>query len=368
MGESVNRKGMVLTGIERILIMAPNWIGDAVLALPAVASVAKGFPGARIDVLARGEVADIFLGQDAVSAIRRVDRSDLRGIGLLRTASALRDEKYQAAVLFPNSFRSALLAWLARIPVRIGYGRDIRGLFLSKAVPPGPKGRRVHQSEYYLDLPRAIGISAEMSIPVLRLSEDEVDRARSFISEHGAEHGAKHGLNASNLVGLAPGAAYGAAKKWGSDRFAEAAARLAGEFGAGVVVFGAEREREDGEAIRRRLPAALNLAGRTTVREFMALVSLCRVLLTNDSGAMHAAVATGVPVVAVFGPTDPGETAPLGEGHAVVREPVECSPCFRRECPTDHRCMTRIAVERVVEAAERVLAKERQKEAAEVRG
>ena len=360
----MNRKGIVLTGIERILIAAPNWIGDAVLALPAVASVAKGLPGARIDVLARGEVADIFLGQDAVSAIRRVERSDLRGIGLLRTASALRDEKYQAAILFPNSFRSALLAWLARIPVRIGYGRDIRGLFLSKAVPPGPKGRRVHQSEYYLDLPRAIGISAEMSVPVLRLSEDEAARARSFISEHGAEHG----LDASNLVGLAPGAAYGAAKKWGSDRFAEAAARLAGEFGAGVVVFGAEREREDGEAIRRRLPAALNLAGRTTVREFMALVSLCRVLLTNDSGAMHAAAATGVPVVAVFGPTDPGETAPLGEGHAVVREPVECSPCFRRECSTDHRCMTGVPVERVVEAAARVLAKERQKEAAEVRG
>lgn len=346
--------------IERLLIAAPNWIGDAVLAFPAVASVAKGFPRARIDVLARGETADLFLGQESVSAVRRVERSDLRGIGLLRTARALRDEKYQAAILFPNSFRSALLARLARIPVRIGYGRNFRRLLLSKAVSRGPTGRRAHQSEYYLDLLRVAGISVEMSVPVLRLSKDEVDRARSRIAENG--------LNASNLIGLAPGAAYGRAKKWGSDRFAEAAARLAGEFGAGVVVFGAERERGDGEAIRRRLPGVLNLAGRTTVREFMALVSLCRVLLTNDSGAMHAAAAVGVPVVAVFGPTDPGETSPLGEGHAIVREPVDCAPCFRRECPTDHRCMTRIQVERVIEAAERLLSKEGQEEAAAVRG
>lgn len=357
----MNRKGIVLTGIERILIAAPNWIGDAVLALPAVASAAKGFPRARIDVLARGETADLFLGQESVSAVRRVERSDLRGMGLLRTARALRDEKYQAAILFPNSFRSALLARLARIPVRIGYGRDLRGFFLSKSIAPGPTGRRVHQSEYYLDLLRAAGIPAQASVPVIHLSEDEVKRARSRIADSG--------LNASNLVGLAPGAAYGSAKKWGSDRFAEAAARLAGEFGAGVVVFGAERERGDGEAIRRRLPGVLNLAGRTTVREFMALVSLCRVLLTNDSGAMHAAAAAPpCGVVAVFGPTDPGETAPLGEGHAIVREPVDCAPCFRRECPTDHRCMTRITVERVVEAAERLLAKEGQEEEAEVRG
>lgn len=356
----MNGSKILTNNIERVLIMAPNWIGDAVLALPAVGSVARVFPRARIDILALEEVADIFLGQDAVSGVQRVQRADLKGIGLLRTARGLRGEKYQAAILFPNSFRSALLARMARIPIRVGYGRDLRGVLLSKNVPTGLKGRRAHQSEYYLDLLRAAGISAETSVPVIRLAEDEVGRARIRVAEHG--------LNASNLIGLAPGAAYGSAKKWGSDRFAETAARLAGEFGAGVIVFGAERERGDGEAIRARLPGVLDLSGKTTVREFLSIVSLCRLLVTNDSGAMHAAAATGVPVVAVFGPTDPGETAPLGEGHAIVRQPVECSPCFRRECPADHRCMTRIPVERVVEAAERVLAKESQEEAAEVRG
>jgi heptosyltransferase-2 len=322
------------------------------MSLPALAAIRCSYPKAEIAVLARPWVADIYAGETCIDRVIRYDAArGLRDWGpKWKLARALRAERFDCAILLQNAFEAALLARLAGIPKRIGYDRDGRGWLLTDpiAVPkPGEIPR--HQRFYYLELLRRAGIiDALPAADAIRL-----DRAEQA-SKRGAARFVELGI-APPVIGISPGAAYGGAKRWMADSFAEAAGRVARDEIASVALFGSESERPlcdaIAAAIRARGVTAANLAGRTTLGEFIELAAACRLFLTNDSGAMHIASAAGVRTVAVFGATDEFATGPTGPLARVVRQEVECSPCLLRECPIDHRCMTRVTPDQVAGAA-----------------
>ncbi len=341
---------------SKILIRATNWVGDAVMSLPAIRAVHARFPEAQIAVLARPWVADLYARETAIQrVIPYIADPGFRGWrGKLRAAKSLRREKFDCAILLQNAFEAAAIAWLAGIPRRIGYDRDGRRVLLTDPVPvPGPGEIPRHERFYYLEMLRRAGI-------IVDLPEE------STIRLEGAEGAARDGARrlaerniAQPVTGVSPGAAYGTAKQWLPERFAEAALEVARAQGGSVVLFGSSGERDlcetVAQTIRQSGVSAANLAGQTTLGEFVDLAAACRVFLTNDSGAMHIASALGVPTVAVFGATDDSTTGPTGSLARVVREPVECSPCLLRECPIDHRCMTRVTAARVAEVAHGLL-------------
>ncbi len=327
-----------------LLVRAPNWIGDAVMATPTLTALRAGFPRARIAVLAQPAVADLLAGHPAVDE-GLVD--DHRGAhkgpaGRWRLASEIRGRGFDAALLLPNSFDSALVAALARVPTRVGYRTDARGLLLTAALSP-PARPLPHMTSYYLGLLSAWGLTGDPRAVSLAVAPAERDKARLRLSEWGVR-------SADRVVAVNPGAAYGSAKRWPVERFAGLAERLVRD-GAFVVVLGAAGERALGDAIVTRLGRrAVNAAGSTTMREAMAVLTCCRHLVTNDSGPMHVAAALGVPVTAIFGPTDPRATRPMGERVTILQHAVDCAPCRYRECPIDHRCMTAVSVDEVYKA------------------
>jgi heptosyltransferase-2 len=322
------------------------------MSLPALTAIRAGLPTAEIAVLARPWVADIYARQTAIDRVilYRAARGARELGAKWDLAKQLRAEAFDCAILLQNAFEAALLVKLAGIPRRIGYDRDGRGWLLTDAIAvPKPGEIPRHQSFYYLELLRRAGMLAVLpETQTIRL--DGIDRAMASGVLRFAELGA-----ALPVIGVSPGAAYGGAKRWMADGFADAASSIALQESASVALFGSEAERPLCEAIagsiRARGAAAINLAGRTTLREFIDLAAACRLFLTNDSGAMHIASALGVRTVAVFGATDDVATGPTGPLARVVRQDVDCSPCLLRECPIDHRCMTRVTPDRVAAVA-----------------
>jgi heptosyltransferase-2 len=318
---------IVLTGCDRIVIRATNWLGDAVMSLPAIRAVRAAFPRAHLAVLARPWVAGLYSRESAIDRV--IIYPGLRWSFIRQ----LRAERFDCAILLQNAFEAALVARLAGVPRRIGYNRDARACLLTDAVPlPLPGEIPRHERFYYLELLRRAGI-------IERLPDSDAIRLTGW------------GDRGGDTIGISPGAAYGNAKQWLPERFAETALRLGGP----VAVFGSAGERPlcetVTELIRKGGGAAHNYAGETSLAEFIERAAACRLFLTNDSGAMHIASALGVPTVTVFGATDDTTTGPTGPLARVVREPVDCSPCLLRECPIDHRCMIRVTVEQVVQAA-----------------
>lgn len=324
----------------RLLIRAPNWIGDVVLSLGAVRDVRRNFPDARIEVLARPWVADLYGAVGEVGAIRR-------SAGLRADAEAIRGG-FDAAILLTNSFGTALTTFLARIPERWGYATEGRGLLLTRRPPVPDAIRGRSQVYYYRAMLAGIGLQVSASPDVsLRCPQAWAVRGREILGE-GA------------WIGLNPGATYGSAKQWLPDRYAAAADRLARERGAGVAILGSAAERPLGEAIAGAMQARPRLlCGETSLTDLVGVLSHLDLIVTNDSGPMHLASALGVPLVAIFGSTDWRETAPAGPGPSrLVREEVDCAPCMLRECPIDHRCMARVSVERVASEALELLGRE----------
>jgi heptosyltransferase-2 len=331
--------------VERILVRATNWLGDAVMCLPALRAVRARCPGARITVLARPWVADLYRRERAADAVIAAPKA-----GRLRVARQLRRERFDTAILFTNSFDSALVVWLAGIPRRIGYNRDGRRPLLTDpvAVPkPGESPR--HERFYYLELLRRAGIIDRLpeAEPLLLGGVEQARRA-------GLELFRRLGCERP-VVGVSPGAQNSRAKQWPPERFFAAAQQVAEAVGGAIALFGSSGEhalcQAIAEAVRRTDRFVLNLAGETTLAQFIDLAAACRVFFSNDSGAMHVASALGVPTVAVFGPTDFETTAPAGPVSRLVRQPVECSPCMLRDCPIDHRCMTAVSARQVADTA-----------------
>jgi heptosyltransferase II len=335
----------------KILVRAPNWVGDAVMAIPTLEAMRRAHPGDEICVLARPIVADLYSGQPFADRILAYDfRGRHRGwLGRERLVAELRKEKFDIAVLLQNAFEAAWLAWRAGIPERIGYARDARGPLLTKAIR-APQGSEVsrHESQYYLELLHRAGwIEASPAIPAIRLFVTDAERAsaKSALGRAGARENAWR-------CAISPGASYGAAKCWPPERFALLADRLISECGADVIFFGTPGEKEIAARIRSNMKSrAISLVGETSMRDLAALFASCSAFIGNDSGAMHVAAAAGLPVIGIFGSTDPEGTAPVTEQFTLIREAVSCSPCFLRRCPVDHRCMTRIPVDSVFTAA-----------------
>jgi heptosyltransferase-2 len=320
-----------LLDFSNILIRATNWVGDAVMSVPALSAIRERFPGARIAILAKPWVADLYRREpfaDEVILYHPASRWKMAG--------ELRARRFDCAILLQNAFEAAWIAWLARIPVRIGYRRDGRGLLLTKAVTVPKRGEIPrHERFYYLELLRRAGIVDRLPESVaIRLTRPPVERK-------------------TRIIGVSPGAAYGTAKQWLPERFAEAAGTLSAARGASIALFGSQSERALCSQVAEMLTGhdVTNHAGQTSLAQFIELAAECDLFLTNDSGAMHIASALGVPTVAIFGATDDIATGPTGKLARVVRQQVECSPCLLRECPIDHRCMTRVSAGRVVKEA-----------------
>jgi len=322
--------------IHRILIRATNWVGDAVMSMPAFEAVTENFPESYITVLARPWVIPLYESHPAVNEVIPYKR----GYGYLKDSSEflrvirlIRGLHFDMAVLFQNAFEAALIARLAGIKIRVGYNTDGRGFLLSHSVVRGTEVLKLHQVEYYLTLLRGLGWDAPTRDPVLRAGSESVTRVRALLSSKGIEDG-------DLLVGLSPGAAYGPAKRWPVERFAAIGDRAIQEWGARVVVIGTEKEKDLGETlISATAPGAVNCCGMTGLGEALALIKRCQLFVSNDSGLMHVAAALNVPTVAIFGSTDPVATGPRGKNARIVKQDMECSPCLKPECPVGYRCL-----------------------------
>jgi heptosyltransferase-2 len=324
------------------VIRSPNWIGDGIMCLPAIRACKHYFPDEHLAVAAKRYLADIFLNIPEIDEI--IPLPD-RWTGL-PGAAALRNKHFARGVLFTNSFSSALLFRLAGIRSLAGYARDGRGWLLMDRVPP--TAEPAHHQFYYLNIIEHLsGQRSRRDFPAaLAVSAAEKGWAQGFLQEQGI-------APERPLLAISPTAAYGSAKAWPPDRFREIIRRW-GEAhpGAAVLLLGSPSEQQRIAAIAAGLPGSiLNLAGRLDLRRSIAVLSRCRLFIGNDSGMMHIAAALAVPLVAVFGPTEPGRTAPLAARFRLLHHGADCAPCRRRECPTDHRCMTAVGVHEVLEAA-----------------
>ncbi|WP_330217045.1 lipopolysaccharide heptosyltransferase II [Geobacter pickeringii] len=343
-------KHLEKNSVHRILVRSTNWIGDAVMTTPALRAIRESFPGARVTLLANSLVAPLFTVHEAVDDVIVYDRRGAHaGLGgKLRLARELRTRRFDLAILLQNAVDAALIAWLARIPRRMGYRTDGRGPLLTHGVPVDEHVRQLHHVEYYLAMLGRFGVATRDRSLALFTTPDEDAAVEELLQSHGMKKG-------DFLLGINPGATYGAAKRWYPERFAAVADELSRRWGARVVVTGGPGE----AAIAADIAAAMTvpplvMAGKTSVRELMALIKRCDFFITNDSGPMHIAAAFGVPLVAVFGSTDHTTTSPWSDRAVIVRRDTDCAPCLLRECPTDHRCMTAVTVDDVVEAADRL--------------
>jgi len=335
-----------------LLVRATNWLGDAVMTTPALAAVREGLPDARIALLAKPLVAELFRHHPDVDEVIVYERPGRHegALGRLRLGAELRRRRFDGALLLQNAFDAALIAFLGRIPERAGYPTDGRRILLTLPVPLTPGILERHEVEYYLCLLDGLGIPRpEPAALKLAVTEEEREAIETRLASLGIERGAP-------FVAINPGATYGSAKRWYPDRFAAVADALSAEWGAAVVVVGSTAEAPlsgEIEAATRNPP--VNLAGKTTVRELMALLSLSSFLVTNDSGPMHIGAALGVPLVAIFGPTDWRRTSPWSERAKVVRVEIDCSPCRLRVCDRGHECMLGVTPGMVLDAARQLL-------------
>ncbi len=333
----------------RILIRSSNWLGDAVMSVPAVRAIKTGRPDAQITIAAPSNIAAIWKLVPEVDAI-----IPLPGNSLFATVRLLRRHRsFDVAILFANSLRVALEAWLGGVPRRAGYRGHSRSWLLNQIIPESPQPSPLdHQSARYLRIAQRCGaVTSNIQHPT----------PKSFASStSNIQIAASNQLSTINYqplkIGLCPGAEYGPAKRWLPERFAEVAVAVSAKLPVQWILFGTPKDSTVGETIARTLAdSCVNRIGQTTLEQLIDELRECRVLLTNDTGTMHLASLLGVPTVAIFGSTDPRLTGPLGDRHIIVRHQVECSPCFLRECPIDFRCMRAVSVQEVTDAVLSIL-------------
>ena len=336
--------------IRKILVRTPNWLGDAVMALPAISALEKAFPRASIALLAHRRVAGIYgLERQGCEVIAYDPQGIHRGVkGTGKLVRELRERLYDLAVVFPNSFSSAWMAFLAGAKQRVGYAAEGRGRLLTARLPLPKDYRKRHLAESYLDLVRELGIEVKASVPYLALYPEVKREGEAFLHEAGISRGSK-------VIGLGPGATYGEAKRWDPERFAEVGKRLAAK-GYWLVLLGVKEEKGLCDKIREGIgEEAVNLAGRTDLRLLAGVLSQCEAFVSNDTGVMHLAASLGVPVVGLFGSTSPEWTRPLGRAKVIYKRPF-CSPCFARTCPDgSRRCWKAIEAEEVLTSVRGVL-------------
>lgn len=345
---------MSITAPNNILVRVPNWIGDAVMCMPALMDLRECFVNAKITILARPTIAAMLREQCGIDDVLIFEnQANHRGLfGLLKLSHMIRKRTFDMAVLFQNAFEAAVLTSMARIPARIGYATDCRGWLLSQSVQR-PAQRSFHQTYYYQELVRAITKKpATDRNPKLVVSDTDQKTCEATFPDV---------FEPSDmlLIGINPGSIYGSAKRWLPERFAEVGDQIVAHIlkahpeyaSVRCLLMGGKGE----EALGREIADQMNsqpivLSGRTSIRELMCVLKRCSLLVTNDTGPMHVAQALEVPVVAIFGSTDPEATCPSGGTQVLVRAEARCAPCLLRACPIDHRCMTGVSTDQVMAA------------------
>ncbi len=312
---------------NKILVRGANWVGDAVMTLPALYALAGNFPGANITLLTRPWAAPVYEHQPLLGEVLRHDKDGRHQgfLGRLRLARELAAQKFTAAYLFQNAFEAALISFLARIPKRAGFARDGRAFLLTDPVALRESDRYIHESFYYLEILERLGLEAPFSRPAITPKAEALLKADKILAEGRAQ---------GFLLALAPGAAFGAAKRWPVKNFAEAAKIVLERNPGTALILGGGGESDAAGELSELLGSLphINLAGRASLDVAVALMSRAQLLITNDSGLMHIGGAVGLPLAAPFGPTNPLTTAPLGRSR-LLRSSAPCSPCLKRECP-----------------------------------
>jgi heptosyltransferase-2 len=343
--------------LNRIFVKSVNWVGDAVLVTPTLRILRRAFPHAHLTVMARPWVAPVFEANPDVDRLWVAEEN--KSLRIFREIAArVRKEKFDLGIALPNSFGAALLMAMGRVKRRIGYNRDGRGLLLTDRVQATNEILKAHQVEYYLHLLRGVcDLDAHPRELVLLEAPGAAQHVLGILEKHGLGEAIRQGVP---LAAICPGATYGGAKRWHPDRFAAVADHLTRKWNARVVVVGSHGERPIAEKIRGRAKTPISvLSGEIPLRDLIALCGYLRVFVTNDSGAMHVAAARGVPIVAVFGPTDWVTTAPYHPGAIIVRKDGVCpkAPCLERHCPLEHHvCMDKVGVLDVIEAVDKQMA------------
>lgn len=342
----VKRRHIDKSEVRRILVRATNWVGDAVMSLPALEAIREDFPSSSITVLARPWVVPLFKNHPAVDLIMPYRK--MRGpFGnfreLIRIAGLIRNNGYDLAILFQNAFEAAVLAYLGGVPNRIGYCGDGRRLLLTHSIVRDKEIMKGHQVEYYLYLLKAMGWSAGSREPTLYVDPKDMEEAGHIIDSEGI-------MEEDYILGLSPGALFGDAKRWPAERFARVGDWAYERWNAKVMVLGSGNEMDICERLCESMEhEPHNLCGRTSLGVAIGLVSRCNFFVTNDSGLMHIAASLGIPTLAVFGSTDPVATGPRGPRSRIVKHETACAPCLRPECPTNFQCMLSIQPEEVWE-------------------
>ncbi len=336
------------TAPASIIVRMPNWIGDAVLATPALRLLKASLPKSKIIALCRGGVSEAFvhnpLCDEIITLTSRIPRETIR---------ALHRRQFEAGLLLTNSFSSALLFYLSGIPERAGYSTDGRRLLLTKPVRADKTFYKGHQADSYIEL-----VKKTYKLPdndIVReglwvISEDEREEACRLLMQEGVGKD-------EPLIGINPGAAYGPAKRWPPECFGKLSDYCSRRYKSRIVIFGADADRNVVNKVKEAMKnsAPIDLCGKTSLRQLGALIRRCSLFVTNDSGPMHIAAALRVAVVAIFGSTNPEKTRPLSKNHIIVRKPTECSPCMKPSCPLGtYKCMRQITVDDLIEAIEKL--------------
>lgn len=340
--------------VQRILIRSANWVGDAIMMTPAVRAVRRNYPSAQITLLVKPWVAPVFAHNPDIDELMvyQADARHAGWAGLWRLAMDIRRRRFDLAILFQNAFEAALLSYLARIPERMGFTTDGRTALLTRRIRTWRPLKQGHLIDYYLGLLTGAGMTLHGRQLTLMITPDEQRDARRLLAQKG-------GRDIPFLVGLNPGAAHGTAKRWLTSRFAEVGRQMILDHGAKVILFGGPDEAGLGRQLAMDIGSgSINLCGRTSLRQALALIGQCNLFVTNDSGLMHAASALNIPLVAIIGPTNPTATGPGNKASRLVQRPDACelSPCLKPTCPiSDRRCMTAISVDMVMAAARALL-------------
>jgi len=338
------------SNINNILIRSTNWVGDAVMTLPALEAVRENFPESRITVLARPWVAPVFENHPAVKNTLIYNRHD----GLKKNISEffhitnlVRKNRYDLTVLFQNAFEAALIAYLGGVKSRLGFDSDGRGFLLTHGIKRSSEVFAVHQVEYYLSILKASGLEAESRTPVLYLSKKDIAKAENLLQLQGISKN-------DFILGISPGAIFGNAKRWPVERFAKIGDWASERWGAKVIILGSGKEKNIGNKMAGIMRnKAVDFCGATSLGEAMGIIGRCNLFVTNDSGLMHISAALGVPTLAIFGSTDHVATGPRGLKTRIIRHDTACSPCLKPECPTDFKCMLSIEPEEVWDEMEK---------------
>ncbi|HUF02706.1 MAG TPA: lipopolysaccharide heptosyltransferase II [Aridibacter sp.] len=339
----------------KILVRGTNWIGDAVMSVPAIRLLRESFPEASITLATQGWVEGIFRDADFIDDILVLEADGHSPKAVRSQAKQIRKGGFDAALILTNSFVTALVARVAGIPERFGYAGEGRGVLLTEAFPKPAWRSERHEVFYYLELARSaaleLGADPTESEPNVSIdvSSERRAEARGLLASAGIDI-------SKQVVAFGAGSQNSRAKRWIPERFAAVADALSGEAGSQTLLLGSEADREASSDVSKAMSThAGDLTGNTSLAEAVAVIAESSLLISNDMGLAHVASAVGTPVVAVFGPTNHLTTAPWGG--MVVRKAVECSPCMLRDCPIDHRCMTRVTPEMVIQKALEALRK-----------